>query len=104
MSSHVGASEENRSRTGRAGMGLGAGRRGSGRRVRRPDVLRGCILLLEHIGEVIITGEIEMATTFVIAVCHGKEAIPCGPGIAEPSLMIGIMEKEREGLGIRPLL
>ena len=35
------------------------------------------------------------------SVCHGEKAIPCSPGIAEPALMIGIMEKEREGLGIR---
>ena len=54
MSSHVGESEENRSRTGMAGMGMGTGRRGSWRRVGRPDVLRRFIILLEQIGEVVI--------------------------------------------------
>ena len=58
----------------------------------RHDVLRCFIILLEQIGEVVITGEIEMAVTFFIAVCYGEKAIPCGPGIAEPGLMIGSME------------
>src|SRR6266849_7403748 len=38
-------------------MGMGAGRRGSSRPVRRHNVLRRFIIPLEQIGEVVITGE-----------------------------------------------